>query len=148
MQTCDLEAQVNQLFGLVVTTHFILFSTAACFLHKVLRNAAYSCQSELCWLCLRTAEFSSQLISHTRALGPGFAFSHLLLVRHGAVGVAQGGSSEVGDAIPGSGVAGTMREPFFPEPTLRVCSHFTWCQLTFAENHPCVSVSMKMKCEP
>lgn len=51
---------------------------------------------------------------------------------------------------PGNELAETMRDPFFPEPTLsshRVCSHFIWCQLTFAENRPRTPASMKMGCE-
>lgn len=139
MQTCDLEAE---LFGLAVTTHFILFSAEACFLHKVLRNAAYSCQSELCWLCLLCFRVLFQAYFAHQGFWPGFASSHLLLVCHGAVGEAQGGSGEVGNAISGSGVAGTMRDPFFPEPTLsllRVCLHFIWCQLIFADSRVCQS---------
>ena len=119
LQTCNLEALINQLAVLEVMTFFTVFSRMACFLHKISGNPAHMV------LIQAVLAFSAVLRHFPLVLFDPWWLLALALQcctpscsmmedGHGGAGEAQGGSGEV-EGRPAQEWRG---DPLFPESTL------------------------------
>lgn len=130
-QTCKLEALVNHLSMSEVTALFLLLSTMACFSHMVTRDLP-NVVFQLVWLFLQCSiVFFPPYFTHDD-FWPWVCFLTPLLFYWGTEREDQlGGPHRLREgpmhqrgAIPGSEVAGSKRDPFFPGPALssRTCA--------------------------